>query len=67
MECKKEINKKNCTCTYDCEKRGFCCECIKSHLKDHELPGCAFAKISKNAEKSYDRSFEYFASLIMKK
>jgi hypothetical protein len=30
----------------------------------NELPGCAFAKISKEAEKTYNRSFEYFASLI---
>ena len=65
MECKKELNKKDCTCTYlRCNRRGLCCECIKYHLENNELPGCVFAKISKDAEASYDRSFEYFARLV---
>jgi hypothetical protein len=33
----------------------------------NELPGCVFAKISKEAESTYDRSFEYFAKLILGK
>jgi hypothetical protein len=33
----------------------------------NELPGCVFAKISEDAERSYDRSFTHFASLILKK
>jgi hypothetical protein len=65
-ECKKELNKKNCSCTYDCSKKGICCECIKSHLQDNELPGCVFAKINKKAEASYDRSFEHFAKLVLR-
>ena len=32
-----------------------------------QLPGCAFAKISKEAEKSYNRDFEYFAKLMLKR
>jgi hypothetical protein len=31
----------------------------------NQLPGCAFAKISKQAEKAYNRDFEYFAKLSL--
>lgn len=62
IECKKDINLARCTCTYlSCGKRGICCDCIASHLKNRELPGCVF---SKEAEKTYDRSFEHFATLV---
>ncbi|MEW6069384.1 MAG: DUF6485 family protein [Candidatus Thermoplasmatota archaeon] len=55
-----EYNRKHCICTYEpCDKKGMCCECIRYHLKRHELPGCAF---SKEVEKTYDRSFEKFAA-----
>lgn len=64
VDCKKEGNLSFCTCTYGCAKRGTCCECIQSHLSNNELPGCVFAKISKEAEASYDRSFEHFAKLV---
>lgn len=57
MECKQLINKQNCPCTYDCELKGKCCECIKSHLGNKELPACYF---SKKTEKTYDRSFKKF-------
>ena len=67
-ECNQEEIRKACSCTYDtCSRLGKCCECIKYHLRMSELPGCAFAKISKEAESSYDRSFEYFANLVLKK
>jgi len=55
MECKKEQNKKKCNCTYSCERKGICCECIEYHKKRGELPACFF---SKKAEATYDRSFE---------
>jgi hypothetical protein len=62
MECQKEKNMKNCTCTYaGCPKQGICCECISYHLKSRQLPGCCFPK---DAEKTYDRSFEHFARLV---
>ena len=58
MECQKENNLKTCPCTYpDCPRKGICCECIRYHLKNNELPGCCF---SKEAEKTYDRSFGMF-------
>lgn len=65
MNCKKEKNLKNCSCTYPgCDKKGICCECLEFHLKNRELPGCCFTK---EAEKSYDRSFEKFAELVKEK
>jgi len=60
MECKKELNKINCPCTYDCAKKGICCECIKFHRERNELPACYF---SKEQEKTYDRSIKYFLSI----
>jgi hypothetical protein len=51
-------NMKGCACTYtSCDKRGKCCECIRSHLKRKELPGCCFPP---DVENTYDRSFERF-------
>jgi len=60
MECKKEINAKNCPCTYlSCSRKGLCCECIKHHREAGELPACYFTK---EEEKTYDRSIEHFLS-----
>ncbi|MCX8124673.1 MAG: DUF6485 family protein [Spirochaetes bacterium] len=62
MECKKEKNLSICTCSYNpCSRKGLCCDCISYHLKKRQLPGCAFPK---DAEKTYDRSFEHFARLV---
>jgi hypothetical protein len=62
MECKKDRNLKICTCSYEpCSRKGFCCDCISYHLKSRELPACAFPK---EAEKTYDRSFEHFVKLV---
>lgn len=63
MECKKEINKANCKCSYPCSNRGMCCECVKSHRENNEIPGCFFPK---EAEKTYDRSISYFISSMSK-
>ncbi len=58
MECKKEENSKNCSCTYSgCPRKGVCCDCIKYHLASNEIPACLF---SKEAEKTYDRSIKKF-------
>jgi hypothetical protein len=58
MDCKKEQNKKECNCTYPCGKKGVCCECLHYHLALKQLPACCFPK---DAERTYDRSFEKFA------
>ncbi|MBD3313789.1 hypothetical protein GF345_05075 [Candidatus Woesearchaeota archaeon] len=59
MECIIDENKAECSCTYPgCPRKGKCCECLKYHLANNELPGCCF---SPEAEKTYDRSFQKFA------
>ena len=59
----KERNLENCTCTYSCNKRGVCCDCVQSHLARREIPGCFFPE---DAEKTYDRSVEYFIKVMSK-
>jgi hypothetical protein len=62
MECKQEHNKKQCSCTYEpCSRKGLCCECLSYHLRNRELPACCFPK---EAERTYNRSFEYFVALF---
>lgn len=51
----KNVNR--CTCTASCGQKGFCCECLHSHLAKKQLPGCCFPP---NVEKTYDRSFQAF-------
>lgn len=61
MDCKKTAHLKSCTCTYEpCPRKGLCCDCLTYHLKSRELPGCCFPR---DAEATYDRSFEHFARL----
>ena len=58
IECKIEVNRQNCTCTYEpCERKGKCCDCISYHRAHNELPGCLFPP---EAERTYDRSFRKF-------
>lgn len=62
MECKKETNLTKCNCTYEpCSRKGICCECVSYHLRSRELPACFFPK---DAERTFDRSFEHFARLV---
>jgi hypothetical protein len=49
----KQKNLEHCTCTYPCEKRGNCCECVTYHRSKGQVPGCFF---SKKGEATYDRS-----------
>jgi hypothetical protein len=65
MDCKKEKNLASCTCTCDpCSRKGICCECVEYHVKKRQLPGCCFPK---DAEGTYNRSFEQFAKRVMEK
>ena len=53
MECKKEENKIGCTCTcVGCGNRGTCCDCVRHHRENGEIPGCFFPAA---AERTYDR------------
>lgn len=61
MECQNLLNLKNCNCSYaGCPRKGICCECLRYHITNKELPACFF---DKSTEKSYDRSFEKFITL----
>ena len=54
MDCGKDKNKQECTCTYEpCSRKGVCCECISFHRKRKEAPGCLFPP---EVERTYDRS-----------
>lgn len=65
MECKQEENLSSCNCTYDpCSRKGTCCDCVSYHLRLRELPACVFPD---DAERTFDRSFEYFARLVNQK
>ena len=53
-ECaQKPANLKDCNCTYECAKKGCCCECVAYHRGMGEFPACFF---SARAERTYDRS-----------
>ncbi len=57
-------NLKSCGCTYPgCVRKGMCCECIRHHRENGELPGCLFPK---EAEKTYDRSVRKFLGSVKK-
>jgi hypothetical protein len=64
MECKKEQNKQECTCTYDCAVKGMCCDCIRFHRERGEIPGCLFPS---EAEATYDRSIRKFVEVWQKR
>ena len=64
MECKKEENKIGCSCTsVSCSKRGVCCECVRHHRENGEIPGCFFPA---GAERTYDRSIQNFVKAYRK-
>ncbi|MCF7861023.1 DUF6485 family protein [Candidatus Woesearchaeota archaeon] len=53
MDCKnKDKNLTMCNCTYECSRKGICCECLHYHRKRGELPACYF---NKEKEATYDR------------
>jgi hypothetical protein len=57
-ECKLEQNKENCNCTYTaCTRTGLCCECVKYHRSNNQVPACFF---SAGAEKAHNRSIANF-------
>lgn len=56
-ECKSEENKTICNCSYSCDKKGMCCDCLRSHLSSWEFPACFFPD---DVERTYDRSIDNF-------
>ena len=64
MECEREKNSENCPCTWkSCDRKGVCCECVKYHLNQEEVPACFFPS---NIEKTYDRSIRRFVEIYNK-
>ncbi|RLI97542.1 MAG: hypothetical protein DRO99_02880 [Candidatus Aenigmatarchaeota archaeon] len=62
MECRKDENLRECTCTYPgCSRKGVCCECIAHHRKNGEIPGGLFPL---EAEKGYDRPVGTFIKAV---
>ncbi|HEC62778.1 MAG TPA: hypothetical protein ENI38_00055 [Candidatus Acetothermia bacterium] len=61
-ECQnREANLAGCPCTWPtCSRKGICCECLRYHLAQGELPACCFPP---EVERTYDRSFARFAQL----
>jgi hypothetical protein len=57
VECSIKENKRECICSYPCERKGRCCECVRYHRSRGEVPACYF---SVEEEKTYDRSVENF-------
>lgn len=57
MECAKKKNLTRCNCSYPCDKKGLCCECIAYHRSMGELPACYFPP---DGEKTYDRSVKNY-------
>lgn len=55
-----KINLKDCTCTYPCDLKGKCCECLRNHRRHSELPACYFPP---QIERTYDRSVKKFVLL----
>lgn len=66
MSCQnKDLNLSKCPCSYPgCSRKGVCCECLQYHLSCDEVPACFF---SPEAERTYDRSIEYFISEYKKR
>jgi len=62
MDClNKKKNSDFCTCTYAvCSRKGICCECVRYHLSQDELPGCFFPP---EAERTYNRSKQYYCAV----
>ena len=64
IECRAKENKTACICSYPCDKKGMCCECISYHRNRKELPACFFPK---DVERTYDRSIENFIRIYQKR
>lgn len=64
MECKKEANLSYCNCSYSCNRKGACCDCLQYHRKIGELPACYFPQ---DVEATGNRSIENFIRLYQQR
>jgi hypothetical protein len=63
MDCKQESNRKICSCSFSCSRKGICCECLHYHRHLGELPACYFPD---DIESTGDRGIERFINLYQK-
>ncbi|MFH0894339.1 MAG: DUF6485 family protein [Bacteroidota bacterium] len=63
-DCKVSKNQSNCNCSYSCEKKGICCDCIAYHRRSGQLPACYFPDA---VERTYDRSIENYVTNVLGK
>lgn len=60
MQCKKEENLQNCSCSFpDCPRKGICCECVMHHRVKNEIPACFFP-IDNESDTISSRTIENF-------
>jgi len=58
-------NLTHCTCTYNCGRRGRCCECLQHHLEHQQLPACCFPpEIGQSGERSIAKFVEYYSRKV---
>ncbi|MBS3778196.1 MAG: hypothetical protein KGY50_02745 [Candidatus Thermoplasmatota archaeon] len=64
-ECIRDRNEKDyCSCTYSCNRKGKCCDCLHYHREMGQLPACFFPD---DIEKTYDRSIERFIEVYQER
>lgn len=64
-ECNSSQNAMRCNCTWEpCSRKGVCCECLRYHWNQQELPACFFPN---DVERTYDRSLRRFLQAYAKK
>ena len=64
VECKTEQNKIKCNCSYPCDRKGMCCDCLRYHMSRGEVPACFFPD---EIERTYDRTIENFIRTYQEK
>lgn len=64
VECKIQKNKISCNCSYPCNRKGLCCECLSYHRNRNEFPACFFTDI---VERTYDRRIENYIQVYQRK
>ncbi len=62
-ECNLDKNLEKCTCTFSCDRKGKCCECVAYHRNHGEIPGCFFPR---DKEKTGNRSVSFFIESFKK-
>ena len=55
-----EPNLEDCTCTYPCNLKGKCCECVRNHRSHNELP--AYYSLGKSKKPMTDPSENLYPS-----